>query len=369
VFGGAQDNGAAIQLAPTEFTWEQLLGGDGGNVAVDGDQAAHPGTTIRYTSAQNFANFNQSTWDAANKFLGLTLVQLRITSGPGTGLTLFQFDPNIQFYQPYVLNAIDPSRMLIGTANIYESLNRGDALANLGFTGFFIGDRLGASPLAYGGRLNGEANPDVFYVGAGPNIFHRADRGGPITTLSAYPGVRVRTLVIDPQNYQTIYVVDFLNQIWASFDEGASWVDLTANLASLSSDIRTIEVVSLEATSQDPVLLVGGLGGVFQMPNPGAPNASWTVLSSELPHGFVRDLHYNAAKDIVVVGLFGRGAWTLTGFFQGNVGPIARQGAPIARQGTRSQLSRATVGGFDLGLPVAPPVAVPAPVDSLAEQE
>jgi hypothetical protein len=368
VFGGAQDNGAAIQLAPTEFTWEQLLGGDGGNVAVDSDQAAHPGATIRYTSSQFFGNFNRTTWNAANKFLGFAFVQLRITSGPGAGLTLFQ-DPNLQFYQPYVLNAIDPSRMLIGTANIYESLDRGDSLANLGFTGFFIGDRLGASPLAYGGRLNGEVHPDVFYVGAGPNIFHRVNIGDPITTLSAYPGGRVRALVIDPQNYQTIYVVDFLNQVWASFDEGASWIDLTANLASLSSDIRTIEVVSLEATSQNPVLLVGGLGGVFQMPNPGAPNASWTVLSSELPHGFVRDLHYNAAKDVAVAGILGRGAWTLTGFFQGNVGPIARQGAPIAHQGARSQLSRATAGGFDLGLPVAPAVAVPAPVDSLAEHE
>jgi hypothetical protein len=251
--------------------------------------------------------------------------------------------------------------MLIGTANIYESLNRGDTLANLGFTGFFIGDRLGSSPLAYGGRLNGEANPDVFYVGAGPNIFHRVNIGDPITTLSAYPGVRVRTLVIDPQNYQTIYVVDFLNQVWASFDEGASWLDLTANLASLSSDIRAIEVVRLEATNQDPVLLAGGLGGVFQMPNPGAPDASWTVLSSALPHGFVRDLHYNPTNDLVVAGLLGRGAWTLTGFFQGERQElIARQGVPIVSQGVRSQLSRATVEGFHLDLPSVPPVAVPA---------
>jgi hypothetical protein len=361
VFGGTQDNGAAIQLAPGESTWAQLRGGDGGNVAVDSDQTAHPGTTIRYTSSQFFGAFNRTTWDAANTRVGgLTLVQLRITSGPGTGLTLFQ-DPNLQFYQPYVLNAIDPSRMLIGTANIYESLNRGDALANLGFTGFFIGDTLGSSPLAYGGRLNGEANPDVFYVGAGPNIFHRVNIGDPITTLSPYPGARVRTLVIDPQNYQTIYVVDFLNRVWASFDEGASWLDLTANLASLSSDIRAIEVVNLEATNQDPVLLVGGLGGVFQMPNPGAPDASWTVLSSELPHGFVRDLHYNPTNDLVVAGLLGRGAWTLTGFFQGERQElIARQGVPIVSQGVRSQLSRATVEGFRLDLPAVPSVAVPA---------
>jgi hypothetical protein len=331
VFGGAQDNGAAFPLAPSEFPWVQFVGGDGGNVAVDSDQTAHPGTTIRYTSAQRLGVFNRTTWDASNTRVGgFTLVQLRITAGTETGLTLSQFDPNIQFLNPYVLNAIDPSRMLIGTANIYESLNRGDALANLGFTRFFIGDTQGSSPLAYGGRLNGAANPDVFYVGAGPTILHRVNIGDPITTLSAYPGGMVRTLVIDPQNYQTIYVVDFLNQVWASFDEGASWSNLTANLASLSSAIRTIEVVSLGLTPENSILLVGGLGGVFQMPNPGAPDASWTVLSSELPHGLVRDLHYNAEQDVVVAALLGRGAWTLTGFFQSNPDPIARQG--VSRQ-------------------------------------
>src|SRR5262249_47596975 len=110
VFGGTQDNGAATQLAPGEFTWTRLVGGDGGNVAVDSDQTAHPGTTIRYTSSQFFGNFNRTTWDASNTRLGgFTLVPLRIASGQGTGLTLFQFDPNIQFFNPYVLNAIDPS--------------------------------------------------------------------------------------------------------------------------------------------------------------------------------------------------------------------------------------------------------------------
>ena len=85
------------------------------------------------------------------------------------------------------------------------------------------------------------------------------------------------------------------------------------------------------------------------------------MLSSELPHGFVRDLHYNAAKDVVVVALLGRGAWTLTGFFQSNLAQIARQGDPIARYGVRSQLSWAAVEGFHLDLPVAPPVAAPVP--------
>jgi hypothetical protein len=308
IFGGTQDNGTPIQSGPSEFVWPQLRGGDGGNVAVDTDQTAHPGTTIRYTSSQNFGFFNRTTWDASNNRIGgFTQVQLRITSGPGSGLTLFQFDPNIQFYQPYVLNAIDPTRMLIGTANIYESLNRGDSLTNLGFTGFFIGDFLGSISMAYGGRFNGEANPDVFYVGAGLNIFHRVNIGDPITTLSAYPGARIRGLVIDPLNYRTIYVLDFLNRVWASFDEGGSWSNLTANLPSLSSDIRTIKVVSREA-APNASLIVGGLGGVFQMPNPGSPGGNWSVLGRELPPALVRDLQYNVADDVLAAALFGRGA-------------------------------------------------------------
>ena len=325
VFGGAQDNGAAVQTASGEVTWTQLLGGDGGNVAVDSDQTAHPGTTIRYTSSQFFANLNRTMWNAANNRIGgLSLVQLRITSGSGTGLTLLQFDRNIQFFQPFVLNAIDPRRMLIGTANIYESVDRGDTLANLGFTGFFIGDTLGSSPLAYGGRLDGVPQPDVFYVGAGSTIRHRVSLGDPIIILSAYPGGRVRTLAIDPQNYQAIYVVDFLNQVWASLDEGASWTDLTANLASLSSDIRAIEVVRRER-SKRTVLIVGGLGGVFQRKLGADDEAeaeddadSWHPLGRGLPPALIRDLHYNTANNVLVAATLGRGAWTLPNVLKGD---------------------------------------------------
>jgi hypothetical protein len=360
VFGGTQDNGTPIQVAPGEFPWLQLLGGDGGNVAVDSDQTAHPGTTIRYTSFQRFGFFNRTTWDAANtRVSGFTVVRLLITSGPGTGQTLSQFD-SVQFYQPFVLNAIDPSRMLIGTANLYESLDQGDSLANLGFTGF-IGNGVGASPLAYGGRLNGEPHADVFYVGAGGSIQHRVNIGDLMTTLSAYPGNGSRALVMDPQNYQSIYVVDAVSQVWASFDEGASWSNLTANLPSLSSDIRAVEVVSPDGTAAHAVVLVGGLGGVFQLPGSGSSGASWTILSRELPHGLVLDLHYNIANDVLVAGLLGRGAWTLTGFFEGT------STALVAYHGAKSQPHEAAMQGFGLDLPVMLPEAAP-PLVGLPEE-
>jgi hypothetical protein len=319
VFGGTQDNGTPIQSAPGEFSWFDLTGADGGNVAIDSDQTAHPGTTIRYTSIQLFENFSRTSWDATNTMIGgRTFVRLLITSGPGTGETLFQFDRTIQFYQPFVLNAIDPSRMLIGTSSIYESLDRGDSLANLGDTGFgLIGNGLGATPIAYGGRLAGVPKPDVFYAGAGTALLHRVTLGGAISRLS-YPGSFIQGLVIDPRNYRHVFVLDSDSRVWGSFDEGASWSELTGNLPTLSSSIRTLEFVR-PAQGKSTILLAGGLGGVFQLRHPQTPGAQWKLLSTRLPHGLVLDMHYNADDDLLVGGILGRGAWTLSSFFGSTV--------------------------------------------------
>ena len=372
VFGGTQDNGTPVQSAPGEFTWMQLLGGDGGNVAVDTDQNAHPGTTIRYTSFQRFGFFNRTIWDAANNLVsGPISVQLRITAGPGTGQTFFTFD-SAQFYQPFVLNAIDPSRMLIGTTNIYESMDRGDSLTNLGSATFQIGNGIGASPMAYGGGLAGAAAPDVFYVGAGSTIRHRVTLGGPITTLSTYPGGIARSLVINPQNYQQVFVLDSLSRVWGSFDEGASWVNLTANLPTLSDDVRVLEIFAGSSDPRHVVLIAGGAGGVFKMRKPG-PERAWSALGKKFPHGFVLDLHYDSTDDVLVAGTLGRGAWTLPNAFQdGSVAPPDIEETDIAfsdddagaseAEANATAASRTTpsaaVRGFNLGLPVMPPEAV-----------
>ena len=42
---------------------------------------------------------------------------------------LAQVDTTVQFVQPYVLNSVAPTRMLLGTTVIYESINQGDTLS------------------------------------------------------------------------------------------------------------------------------------------------------------------------------------------------------------------------------------------------
>jgi hypothetical protein len=104
------------------------------------------------------------------------------------------------------------------------------------------------------------------------------------------------------------------SRVWGSFDEGASWIELTANLPTLSNSIRTIEFVR-PAQGKPAVLLAGGLGGVFQLRHPQTPGGQWKPVTRQLPHGLVLDLHYDANDDVLVAGFLGRGAWTLSGFF------------------------------------------------------
>jgi hypothetical protein len=101
--------------------------------------------------------------------------------------------------------------------------------------------------------------------------------------------------------------------VWGSFDEGASWTNLTLNLPTFTGQIRSLEIVRSGGEDEDVVLTAGGLGGVFQLQNPRPPDwtSQWTALGKRLPHGLVLDLHYDSTADVLLAGLLGRGAWTL----------------------------------------------------------
>jgi hypothetical protein len=322
VFGGTQDNGNAVQSLPGTPLWNDLTKGDGGGVAVDSDQLVHPGTTLRYTNAFELRGFIRTTWTSANNATLLQRVRLNVASGACAGRMLLACDKKIQFYNPYVLNAITESRMLIGTNTLYESPNGGDRLVALtGDTGSAI------SGLAYGGRRVGLAYPGVIYAGDGTTILHRVNVGGAIVRLK-YPGSVVRALVINPFDYRQIFVVDERNRVWLSTSEGSSWVEVTGNLGSLTGQVQSIGLYSPNAMLANAVLLAGGFG-VFQLPGPGS-GAKWTRLGTALPNALVFDLHYYSARDLLLAGSLGRGAWTLSGFFRGGKGAVVASRSELA---------------------------------------
>jgi hypothetical protein len=289
-------------------------------VAVD--TTSTPGHSIRYTCAENLDSFVRSLWDANNNFVSFVQLGLVVNN---TGETIFQFDPNIQFYNPYVLNAINPRRMIIGTENVYESTDQGDHLTNLGFEAQLI------NGIAYGGTSGGVANPDVLYVGTigtgsspTPRVFVRTTAGGQLAP-SNYTGEDVDSIVLDPSDWHSAYVLDASSQVWHTGDAGASWTDITGNLPKITGPLGlygagTTGSITFANSTGLPEILVGGANGqIYRMYVTDPEN--WTALGYNLPNAYVGDLRYNAAADVLVVGTLGRGAFAIPQFSQW-VGPL-----------------------------------------------
>jgi len=360
IFGGLQDNGSARQRDPADplypFNWNGVQGADGGIPLVSTDGV----TSTQYTSAQNLGGFTRRTVDATNTqtgSVGVGLVVDGATNNPGpvAANTIFGVEralpggTTIQFIQPYVLNEIDANRLLIGTNFLYESFNRGDNLTALGGLLDLNGDGLNndndfsdppantmpltdegdefrplnpvgaVGAMAYGGRQGGMDNADVTYVGTGGGtvngtfgrLFLRtADTTGTLAdfaTLTAYAGGTPRDIVLDPDDWATAYVID-ADDVFVTVDAGVSWDNITENLDLVTSDFRSVELIT--GASGD-MLLVGGLLGIFRSEVGPSVTAQWTEFGTGLPNALVRDLQFDAGDDVLVAGTWGRGAWTI----------------------------------------------------------
>ncbi len=332
IFGGAQDNGSPEQNSPGSFTWTDQSGADGTLTAVDNTSNANH--SIQYFATQNFGGFTRITFDNTHTPVNTHPISL-VVSGTG-GQNLFQVEAQnpggstIRFVQPYALNAVDPTRLIIGTNFLYESTDQGDTLTSLGGVmatggGNFkpinpVGsvDPVGSvnihtSPIAYGGMAGGVANAEVLWVGANGQLLERSSGTGLPTVLNAYTtagGTTVMDIVLDPDNWHRAFVVDSSGKIWETTDTGATWSDLTGNLASLSTDLRTVQLIKNGSTE---VLLTGGNDGVFRTINPTTGSSpTWFELGANLPNSVVKDLEYDRTDDVLVAGLWGRGAWTIS---------------------------------------------------------
>ena len=92
-----------------------------------------------------------------------------------------------------------------------------------------------------------------------------------------------------------------------------AWTNITGNLGGLTGRLQTVSVFSPTGTPGDEVVLVGGRAGVFRTRNPGdGALARWTEFGGGLPNAVIQDVrYYGAASDTLLVGTWGRGAWTV----------------------------------------------------------
>jgi len=306
LIGGTQDTGSSEQSSPGSQTWLQRNQADGNTQAVDNTSLA--GFTVRYHMSNNFGTFFRRVYDNTNTFQPLHpvtgnvgLAGLDATDTAFGGFTIF----------PYILNNVNAARMLIGGINsLYESTDRGDNLSIINPAG-----ETGVSSFAYGGRSGGMNNADVIYVGFGGsgNLYLRTQNttgtGADFTQLTNYPGGAPRDIVLDPEDWQRVYVVDN-NQAFFSPDAGQTWTDITGNLATIASNVRSVSLFADTPSPADDVLLVGALGGVFRTLNPEAgAGAVWTKFGADLPNIIANDVQYDAVDDRLHVGTHGRAAW------------------------------------------------------------
>ncbi len=295
LIGGAQDTGTPVQITPGSTTWRSVSTADGGDVAVDSRSLAGSNQSIRYSSFQNLGAFRRETYDAANILIARVFPPRTVVGG---GAPL-----QPQFVTPLELNAIDPIRLVIGGANsVYESFNQGNTITEI------YGPGANRNAMAYGGRSGGVDNQDVLYVGSGSAVFLRTTAGGDLAPTAALPAGAgaIRDVVLDPDDWRIAYAIDS-NQVFRTTDAGASWTDISGNLAALGAgDFNTTEFVA----GPKDLLLVGTNAGVFvSLSSSGF--TSWNELGTGLPNAVVWDLDYDVVDDVLVAGTLGRGAWTI----------------------------------------------------------
>ncbi len=294
---GNQDTGTTYQPSSGAAQWISLSTADGGDVAVDNIQLAAANQSVRYTSFQNIGGFRRTIWNAAGGLVSTSFPTLAATTGSAAIAGAFR--------TPVETNAVAGGRLLIlGSNSLYESLNAGSTITEIG-VGLGIND-ISSNALAYGGTRGGVANPDVVWMARGSNVYLRTAGTGSVAQTTGDPtNSTIRDLAVNSRNWANAFVIDN-NQVFQTTNEGATWSDVTGDLLSFASDLRSVAFV-VGAISD--TLVIGTNQGVFASAL--SSLGTWIQLGSNLPNVIVYDMDYDPTDDLLVLGTLGRGAWSL----------------------------------------------------------
>jgi photosystem II stability/assembly factor-like uncharacterized protein len=218
-FGGTQDNGVLRGGASTGQNWSEILGGDGGYVAV---HRADPNILF----AENTAKSLQRSLDGGDTWAPIH-----------TGVT--ESEANFQFIHPFAMDPVTSDRLWYGGAFIWRSNNRGTTWLPVSQ---FLGARIAAFGIA-------PSDPNRVYVG----VQHVADpaasgrifttfRGTQLTAFAFWASARPRqgyvsSIAVDPTAplvaYATYSTFDFGNNVghvFKTINGGLTWTRIDGSL-------------------------------------------------------------------------------------------------------------------------------------------
>jgi hypothetical protein len=338
IFGGTQDTGSVEQLDGTtgpagNTTWNSGLLGDGFWQGVDNTGKQVFGDSFRYMMGNTVETFRRREFDPTNKLVGVTQVLLASPTNPTKafdGLDASDkgsFGPNV-----FTLNSIDGRMMMLGINKLYEDNDpnpalgmAGDVIANITPQNF----KGRVTSIVYGGHQNGIPITRVSWVSTDAGQLWVRGAAGGFTevdaNLPAGTGA-IDQVVTDPDDWRSAYVLR-ANHIYKTTDAGATWVELTENLAAtgfdssgnpvggLSTQINAIAVWDPNpgTTTGGVILLAGGRSGVFRyvpgVADPAVLGGNWLAYGAGLTNAVVSDIEVYG--NTVIVGSQGRGAWRI----------------------------------------------------------
>jgi photosystem II stability/assembly factor-like uncharacterized protein len=310
-YAGAQDNFS--EKFTDSYTWQALLGGDGGFTRVDFSNPLTVYMSFQYVQGPGFL--------------------MRSDTG-GTGLRpktrgINNSDPG-NFYAPYVMDPSNSSRLLLGTNRVYETLDRAENWLPIsqpmtnGWTVSNVVDSVAAAG----------SDADTIYATAGGHVFVTRNHGATwleSNPTTPRPDLRFRDIRVDPLDASTAYVVaaNFSDitgggHVWMTSDGGLSWNDITANLPD-----EPVWTIAIQPTTNQNILYVGAEDGVYISYDLGG---SWSRLGQGMPNVQVHQLEVNTDLGILAAATYGRGMWELD---------ISGQGGAPSPHGTPAHSLRA----------------------------
>ncbi|MEO1576952.1 MAG: RTX toxin, partial [Pseudomonadota bacterium] len=286
---GNQDTGTSEQIFTGDVVWRALQNGDGGDVAVDAVSEFVNAQSLRYSSFQFLSSLRRRTYDINNEIVDIEFPDLIIVDGrPFSG----------QFKTPFILNQVNPDRVLIGGAEgVYESLDRADTASEIGPD--IVVNQLGGRAAAYGAV----GNEDLLFVGSGDAIFRRQAPGDPLNPLTLPAGGTIVDIALDVDDPQHVLYIDASN-VLRSTDGGDSFTPVTGNLD--VPGLNRLRALAFVPGPDFDAVFVGGDRGLYASTSTSG-FSGWVPFGTNVPAVPIYEFDYDGQMDTLVVGTLGRG--------------------------------------------------------------
>ncbi len=286
--GGTQDNGT--QLGSQINDWQNILGGDGGYVAVDPNSP-----NIIYAESQ-FANFAKST-DGGQRFVS---ARAGITDPGGSFL----------FITPFRMDPGNSQRLWTGGLRMWRTTNGMDSW------------NPASSSLQAGGKVSAIAvsKQDGNRVLAGLNngFIHRQDLALTASSGTDWPAAQPRQgfvswLAFDPVDPDIAYAAYAGfggSHVWKSSDGGTSWASIDGDGVEGLPDIP-VHALMVDPNDRQRIYLGTDLGVLVSSQG----GMRWAVEHTGFPNTVTESLFLNPGESTgakLYAFTHGRGAWRVT---------------------------------------------------------